>query len=198
LAILDIDPFRLLYERFTNTRLPARAVLTDALTESGVAADAAEEGVDTFIVELRFVDLLQTLSGTERIVTLDHLLDALPTSTIVSVAPSAIGNEQRNLVAQEHAEFETTCFYATRIGEEASLRSVPREYRGTSASAFQSKGQTSDAIDKPEMITRQVSEYLLRSRLVTADLWFRNPNVFCEVAIRHAARLPVVQIIRSG
>jgi hypothetical protein len=48
------------------------------------------------------------------------------------------------------------------------------------------------------MITRQVSEYLLRSRLVTADLWFRNPNVFCEVAIRHAARLPVVQIIRSG
>jgi hypothetical protein len=120
LAILDIDPFRLLYERFTNTRLPARAVLTDALTESGVAADAAEEGVDTFIVELRFVDLLQTLSGTERIVTLDHLLDAFPTSTIVSVAPSAIGNEQRNLVAQEHAEFETTCFYATRIGEEAS------------------------------------------------------------------------------
>jgi hypothetical protein len=120
LAILDIDPFRLLYERFTNTRLPARAVLTDALTESGVAAVAAEEGVDTFIVELRFVGLLQTLSGTERIVTLDHLLDALPTSTIVSVAPSAIGNEQRNLVAQEHAEFETTCFYVTPIGEEAS------------------------------------------------------------------------------
>ena len=41
-------------------------------------------------------------------------------------------------------------------------------------------------------------EYLFRSRLVVVDLSFHNPNVFYELALRHAARLPAVQIIRKG
>ena len=41
-------------------------------------------------------------------------------------------------------------------------------------------------------------DYLLRARLVVVDLSFHNPNVFYELAIRHAARLPVVQIIRTS
>jgi hypothetical protein len=53
-----------------------------------------------------------------------------------------------------------------------------------------------DAIDKPGVITKQIIEYLLRSRLVIVDLSHHNPNVFYELAIRHMMRLPVVQIIR--
>src|SRR5205085_5786008 len=52
--------------------------------------------------------------------------------------------------------------------------------------------------DKPGVITRQTIEYILRSRLVVADLSFSNANVFYELALRHAARLPVVQIIQHG
>jgi hypothetical protein len=55
-----------------------------------------------------------------------------------------------------------------------------------------------EAIDKPGVITKQVIEYLLRSRLVIADLSHHNPNVYYELAIRHMMRLPVVQIIRTA
>jgi hypothetical protein len=54
-----------------------------------------------------------------------------------------------------------------------------------------------DQIDKPGMITKQIMEYLVKSRLVILDLSFHNPNVFYELAIRHMMRLPIVQIVRK-
>ena len=48
------------------------------------------------------------------------------------------------------------------------------------------------------MITTQVLEYLKKSKLAIADLSYLNPNVFYEVALRHALRLPVVQLIRKA
>lgn len=47
------------------------------------------------------------------------------------------------------------------------------------------------------MITSQVMEHILRARLVVADLSYHNPNVFYEMALRHATKLPMVQICRK-
>lgn len=55
-----------------------------------------------------------------------------------------------------------------------------------------------DQIGEPGMITTQVLEYLKLSKLAIADLSYLNPNVFYEVALRHALRLPVVQLIRKA
>jgi hypothetical protein len=54
-----------------------------------------------------------------------------------------------------------------------------------------------DQIDNPGLITAQVIEHLLRSRLVVADLSFHNPNVFYELAIRHATGKPTVLVCRN-
>lgn len=54
-----------------------------------------------------------------------------------------------------------------------------------------------DKIGDAGMITSQILEHLLRARLVIVDMSFHNPNVFYEMAIRHATRLPVVQICRK-
>ena len=55
-----------------------------------------------------------------------------------------------------------------------------------------------DEIDKPGMITSQVIQHVVDDPLVVADLTERNPNVFYELAIRHALRKPLVQLIRKG
>jgi len=48
------------------------------------------------------------------------------------------------------------------------------------------------------MITSQVIQRIVDDSLVVADLTERNPNVFYELAIRHAIRKPLVQIIKKG
>ncbi|MCY4376750.1 MAG: hypothetical protein OXC31_23600 [Spirochaetaceae bacterium] len=55
-----------------------------------------------------------------------------------------------------------------------------------------------DDIDKPGIITSQVIQHIVDDPLVIADLTERNPNVFYELAIRHAIAKPFVQIIAKG
>ena len=53
-------------------------------------------------------------------------------------------------------------------------------------------------MDDPGMITSQIIQKIIDSPLVIADLTESNPNVFYELAIRHAIRKPLVQIIQKG
>jgi len=55
-----------------------------------------------------------------------------------------------------------------------------------------------DNISEPGMITSQVIQHLIEDALVIADLTSHNPNVFYELAIRHAIKMPIVQIIQKG
>ena len=54
-----------------------------------------------------------------------------------------------------------------------------------------------DQISEPGLITSQVIQHIVDDNLVVADLTGRNPNVFYELAIRHAIRRPLVQLINK-
>lgn len=55
-----------------------------------------------------------------------------------------------------------------------------------------------DHIAEPGIITSQVIRRLNDSPLVIADLSGHNPNVFYELAVRHAANKPLIQLITKG
>ncbi|SCX36010.1 hypothetical protein [Agrobacterium rosae] len=201
LAIEQVEPFQKLYERFVGNKLPAHAVLIDAAKDLGIDGSHAPEAVDTFIVNLRFVGLLKTLSGAERIVPLDMLLSDVPsTPASLTVKPTIAAGT--SVVTSDHAQFESTCFYIAPIGEDGSeTRKHSDLFLGTiiepALEPFRLTVVRADAIDQPGVITRQIIDYIMRSRLVIADLSFHNPNVFYELALRHAVKLPIVQVIRS-
>ena len=51
-----------------------------------------------------------------------------------------------------------------------------------------------DKFHKSGVVTAQIIEQLAEAPLVVADLTDNNPNVFYELAIRHMARKPYIQI----
>lgn len=55
-----------------------------------------------------------------------------------------------------------------------------------------------DHISESGIITNQVIEHIVEAPLVIADLTGHNANVFYELAIRHAMRKPIVQIINKS
>jgi hypothetical protein len=54
-----------------------------------------------------------------------------------------------------------------------------------------------DRISEPGLITSQVIQHIVEDPLVIADLTGHNPNVFYELALRHALKKAVVQIIHA-
>jgi hypothetical protein len=55
-----------------------------------------------------------------------------------------------------------------------------------------------DQISTPGLITTQIIEHIVEDDMVIADLTESNPNVFYELAIRHAIRKPFVHLIEEG
>jgi flagellar biosynthesis chaperone FliJ len=98
---------------------------------------------------------------------------------------------------------ERICFVIAPIGEEGGdiRRRSDQVLTHIIAPAAKNCGYETiraDKISEPGIITSQVIQHLLEDPLVIADITGRNPNVFYELAIRHAVRKPIVLIIQVG
>lgn len=95
------------------------------------------------------------------------------------------------------------CFIISPIGEDGSdhrKRSdqVLKHILTPAAQATGYEPVRADKISEPGIITSQIIQHIIEDPLVIADLTGMNPNVFYELAIRHAIRKPLVQIINKG
>lgn len=208
-AVENIEPFKYLYERLANNKLPSEAVLNDLLREYGIPDHDLKQCAEIFIVNAQFLGLLRTIAGAQRLLKIDHVIEETPATVVAStgqpqpVQAAAATTGMPVVSSSEHDDWSRICFYISPIGDEDSeqrrhsdlfLNSIVEP----AISETGLKVIRADQIGKPGMIGSQVVEYILRARLVIADLSFHNPNVFYELALRHACGLPTVQIIRKN
>ncbi|HNO77887.1 MAG TPA: hypothetical protein PKN33_07480 [Phycisphaerae bacterium] len=206
LAINGVAPFKTLYESYVGKGLPERSVMKDVLTYSKIEVPDLDECIDTFTVNLQDLNLLRTIGGAETLIPIEQAIDELPEVSQSPIARSALPSgdlETDTTESPEPSDWQATCFYITPIGAEDSLERKHADlfYSHLVKPALSELGLNvirADHIGEPGMITSQVLHYLKNSRLAIADLSYLNPNVFYEVALRHALRLPVVQMIRKG
>lgn len=96
-----------------------------------------------------------------------------------------------------------TCFVISPIGEEGSetRERSDKVLKHIICGTVEQLGYEvvrADKISEPGIITTQIIEHIIGSELVIADLTDKNPNVFYELALRHAIRKPLVQLIMKG
>ena len=94
------------------------------------------------------------------------------------------------------------CFIVSPIGPEGSdiRRRADQILRHIITPALITCGfkvMRADQISEPGLITTQVIQHIIDDPLMIADLTGSNPNVFYELAIRHAIRKPLIQIIQK-
>ncbi|WP_144009642.1 hypothetical protein [Enemella evansiae] len=216
LAIIKIPPFNAIYEKYSGSRLPTAEVLRDSAREAGVDENFIPECVETFLANARELGLVRNIGGSEHLVTVDAALEALGDAEPEDRAPEN-GEEDRRADPDQFAAppskvtrkqpsadgLEHVCFVISPIG---SSDSEERKHADLMLSALFEpalvelglRAVRADGISKPGLITGQVMDHVSRAALVIADLSFGNPNVYYELALRHATRKPVVQIIRTS
>jgi len=199
LAITNIEPFNRLYEKFRGGKMPSVEAMRDTLDD----LDQGDRApcVDIFVQNAKFAGILQPREGAEFFVNLD---DAATTNVIPAIGTAHVTATPVNQpLAGE--DFDSVCFFIAPIGAENSEH---RRHSDAILSSYVEKALATvepklrvvraDKITQPGMITKQVLEYLMKSRLVVADLSYHNPNVFYELAVRHATGKPVIHIKRMS
>lgn len=212
LAIKNHSPFDLLYARLKGNKMPAKEVMADYLSEANVEDDEKAECIDTFILNAKFLGMLRTIGGSERIISIEQALEEAPTAPARQAAQSAPGENGATppialttITTDSTApvgDFAKICFYITPIGEDNSEERRHADFLmeyiiKPAVKEFDLTVVRADQMGKPGMIGKQVIEHILKARLVIADLSFHNPNVFYELCLRHATRLPTVQVRRA-
>ncbi len=210
LAVEGVAPFKALYEEYKGKKLPSHEVMKDFLQSVNSKVENLTECIDLFIVNAKFLGLLQTIAGSEMLIPIEQVVDeikgdrsAAPARPATHITSNDSGLKTPNELHGETAALTSVCFYIAPIGTEGSEARKHSDLflNAIVEPALKDSGLTvvrADKIGESGMITAQILDHLLKARLVIVDLSFHNPNVFYELAIRHASKLPIIQIIRKS
>ena len=81
LAIGQFDHFNNVYEKLKNQRLPDEVVLMDEFERVGVSGGDRRKAASLFAANIRYIGILEHITGSEYVRTIDHVLGELPKGT---------------------------------------------------------------------------------------------------------------------
>lgn len=210
LVIGGNEYFKSLYEKYKGSKLPIKSVIIDYLEELNLDEEYREDGAELFIENAKYLGIIKILSGAERLISIEQALEEVESKQSDKVSTleettkkleQGLGVANKNL-SVSNSDFEKICFYIAPIGEDESEERKHSDLflESIVAPAFDNFGYKvirADNIGKPGMITNQIIEYIMNSSFVVCDLSYHNPNVFYELALRHATKKPTIHIIRK-
>ena len=201
--------FRGLYEKYKGSKLPSRSVLIDYLRELNLNEEYLDDGAELFIENAKYLGIIKILSGAERLISIEQAIEELqPIENHIdlrikkeNITDNIDSNESRS--NKDNTDLEKVCFYIAPIGEEESEERKHSDLflESIVVPAFESfkyKVIRADNIGKPGMITNQIIDYIMNASFVVCDLSYHNPNVFYELALRHATKKTTIHIIRKS
>jgi hypothetical protein len=209
LAISAIEPFKLLYDEYAGRPMPSLEVMQDKLVD--LNEGDRKPCVDIFVGNAKFVGLLKTIGGVQHLLKIEDALDELARTTLgedIATGDLHVVGDKK-YAAQGKVDFAQTCFFIAPIGDKKSDDAVQKKQRQHSDTILNQYVKRAleeqklnvvraDEIEEAGMISKQVIDYILHSRLVIADLSYSNPNVFYELCLRHVTGLPTVHVIKQG
>lgn len=162
-----------------------------------------QECVEIFIGNLNYIGLLKVIEGAERILNIDTDIGEVKANKVTGLDyPDRTAIDERAEVSAR-TDFDSICFFIAPIGDEGEDERkhsdmVLSTLITPALSPFHLNVIRADQIATFGMISKQVIEHILKSRLVIVDMSFHNPNVFYELAVRHLIGKPTVHIVKKS
>ena len=202
-AILTPRVMAQFYTDYNGNPLPPENILSNVLENRlQIPRERVQESLNILITNAREVGILRAGPSGEVFQFSPSAAPPKPSQSEDSDDAQVAVGSPALLDGQARVQPES-CFVITPIGDDGSPErkhadAVLKHLIEPVLNDVGIMALRADKITKPGIINKQIVAQLAYSKLCIADLSFNNPNAFYEMGVRHAFKLPMIQIIRKG
>lgn len=205
-AILTPTIMSKFYSDYNGHTIPAPAHFPNVLeAKYEVPRDRIEEAIKIISDNAKYAEIFEEPKTVDQqpSINLTGLGVVVKTPTGPKEEGEHEGAVDDSALVKEKMEWDKIIFYITPIGDEGTevrkhADMMLKHLLEPVAGQFNMKVTRADKIERSGLITQQIFEHLVNSRLCIADLSFNNPNAFYELGVRHTCKLSTIQVIRKG
>lgn len=194
------------YSDYGASKLPSNDIFRNVIEQKyAIPTSRVDETIQLILNNARFAGLLdESDDGKYRLRSASAAIGVGETTEFDTIddelVPDFAGSARTE---EESTNYSNACFIITPIGDDGSderkhadamlkhLIEPVLELEGV-------KAIRADKISKPGHITKQVIEHIAYCKLCITDMSFKNQNAHYELGVRHAFKLPSIQLIRKG